>query len=151
MKPLVGFTLIELLVVVAVMGLIAGLSLGPIAAGRRHGRDAKRKADINLIAQAVDLAWAEKKVLPNESQCAVASSYPVWPPALAGQIAPYLPRATVLPIDPINSTAYHYSYTCDTTRQTFTLTAVLENPNDLDGLPIDSSKPALGRKYEVSR
>jgi general secretion pathway protein G len=51
----VGFTLIELLVVIAIIGIMVGLSAFSLQGARESARDAKRKADLELIRAGLEL------------------------------------------------------------------------------------------------
>ena len=52
-----GFTLIELLVVVAIIGLLATLSVVALNTARAKARDAKRVADVKQIQTALELYY----------------------------------------------------------------------------------------------
>ena len=52
-----GFTLIELLVVVAIIGLLATLSIVALNNARARARDARRVADIKQIQTALELYY----------------------------------------------------------------------------------------------
>ena len=57
MKRQKGFTLIELLVVISIIGLLAAAGLATYTQSQRRARNAKRQADVNAIADALELAY----------------------------------------------------------------------------------------------
>ena len=59
-----GFTLIELLVVITILGVMASLITGNFFASLKKGRDAKRKADLQQVQQALEMYYEDKKVYP---------------------------------------------------------------------------------------
>lgn len=63
-KSISGFTVVELLVVVVILGILATISVvayGTIAA---NARDAKRKADVDMIAKHLQVYVAKHNALP---------------------------------------------------------------------------------------
>lgn len=54
-----GFTLIELLVVISIMGIIIGLTIFGIGGARESSRDAKRKADLEVLRSAIEIYKAD--------------------------------------------------------------------------------------------
>lgn len=61
-----GFTLIELLVVISILGILIGLTLFGIGGARESSRDAKRKADLELIRGGVEIYKADCNEYPVE-------------------------------------------------------------------------------------
>jgi prepilin-type N-terminal cleavage/methylation domain-containing protein len=59
-----GFTLIELLVVVAIIGLLATLSIVALNNARARARDARRVADIKQIQTALELYYNDFGTYP---------------------------------------------------------------------------------------
>lgn len=54
-KTAKGFTLIELLVVISIIGIILALSIFGLQGARESSRDARRKADLELIRSGIEL------------------------------------------------------------------------------------------------
>ncbi len=108
-----GFTLIELLIVVAIIGLLSAVVLVSLNSARRSANDAKRKADLKQIANAMEMYYDTNSTYPTVASpggCTVAScanttcTTAVWT-TLGTSLNPWL---SSLPNDPINSTTYCY-------------------------------------------
>ena len=114
-----GFTLIELLVVVAIIGLLATLSIVALNNARARARDARRVADVKQIQTALELYYND------------LGSYPTTNVVTAGTIASgtvYMSKVplTPKPVDGANcSTWTEYVYSGSAT--TYTLTYCLGN------------------------
>lgn len=109
-----GFTFVELMVVMAITGIIFAISIVTYTNVTRGSRDARRKADLESIRQALEL---------HRSYC---GSYPA---AVVGDGkiecgTPLQTYMTKVPMDPKTDISYDY----DLTATGYTLTATLENP-----------------------
>ncbi|MFA6525605.1 MAG: type II secretion system protein [Patescibacteria group bacterium] len=62
-----GFTLIELLVVIAIIGLLATIAVVALSSARTDARNAKRKADISQIANALEIYYDRYGRYPDNS------------------------------------------------------------------------------------
>lgn len=54
-----GFTLIELLVVIAIIGILATIIVASFTSAQQRSRDARRKADLDAVKKALELAKAD--------------------------------------------------------------------------------------------
>ncbi len=61
-----GFTLIELLIVIAIIGLLAAISIVVLNGARQKSRDAKRVSDISVIRAALEEHWLRAASYPSE-------------------------------------------------------------------------------------
>ena len=59
-----GFTLVELVVVIAIVGILAGLTLTASMSSRKVARDGKRKADLEQIRSALEIYRSDCKTYP---------------------------------------------------------------------------------------
>ncbi|MEI6835477.1 MAG: prepilin-type N-terminal cleavage/methylation domain-containing protein [Candidatus Falkowbacteria bacterium] len=104
-----GFTLIELLVVVAIIGLLATLSMVALNNARARSRDAKRVADVKQMQTALELYFNDQGTYP--------SAVPTSGTTIASGTVVYMNKVPVppLPVDgtscPANPTAYTYGQT----------------------------------------
>lgn len=103
-----GFTLVELLVVIAVIAILAVIGLTVFSGVQKGSRDAKRKADVQAIASALET-----------KRDMVAGTYS----AVAG--ADFSSGA--LPLDPINTGTSVYTTTLSTDSKNYCVCALLEN------------------------
>jgi general secretion pathway protein G len=115
-----GFTIIELIVVVAIIAILAVIVFVNVNGYMAKGRDARRVADLNMIAKALEMYRADNGKYP-PSSCGQDCSGYWYSNNLDGKnwssLAAYLVPKYIgsLPVDPINNT-YHpwdskgYSY-----------------------------------------
>lgn len=114
LKLKTGFTLIELLVVISIMGVIMSVSLFALQGARISSRDARRKADLELIRSGLEIY---------KSDC---NDYPPtlnWGGSLTGSCPTSNTYIFPIPKDPLSPVRdYHYSKS----GSTYTLSASLE-------------------------
>lgn len=131
-QDLKGFTLVELLVVIAIIAILAAvvvLIINPLELTRRS-RDAARLTDLANLQQAINVSVQEATgSTPTAILCSQGTTGGVcrqtsaagtraangtgWVQAdLTAQRSVSVPT---LPVDPSNSTAYHYTYCSDGT------------------------------------
>ena len=60
-----GFTLIELLVVISIIGILIAVSIFGLSGARESSRDARRKADLELIKAGLELYRADCSSYPS--------------------------------------------------------------------------------------
>jgi len=116
-----AFTLIELLVVISIIGVLIGLSVFGISGARESSRDAKRKADLELIRSGIEIYRSDCNAYPS------ATYTTNWPAQITGTGAPTSCAVTNVylspPSDP-NSPVRYYRYSSSGT--TYELCASLE-------------------------
>ncbi len=134
-----GFTMVELLIVMVVIGLLAGLLLTNFAGARQRSRDSARKYDLNQLKSALRLYYNDYQAYPlnggsGNAQImgcgATGTSACTWGNTFSAGSGPtqYMQQ---MPIDPLDSGSYVYSYT-QISDDEFELEATLENNSDQD-------------------
>jgi prepilin-type N-terminal cleavage/methylation domain-containing protein len=83
-----GFTLIELMVAIAIVAILATIGFTLLQSAQAAGRDAKRRADIDAAAQAMETNWNSTK-----------SEYPQLVDSMF---------TVKIPTDPLSSGTYNY-------------------------------------------
>lgn len=120
---LFGFTMIELLVVTTIIIILTSIGLVSYTSANRSARNGKRKADMEMVRQALVLYRTDNGTYPSTSNFST----------MLTTISDYTSATSVT--DPKNEGSYVYSYTSDGI--TFTLTANLEP----DGTPYSVTNP----------
>ena len=72
-----GFTLIELLVVIVIIGVLLGIATSSYVTAQRRSRDSARKAQVNVLANAVETYYSAVKSFPGKI---ALTRVPVQPP-----------------------------------------------------------------------
>lgn len=124
-----GFTLVELLVVVSIIGILVSIVAINSNSARRQSRDARRKADLQNVAGALELYRATYREYPDATPVSgrpAVSSYADLKSALQG-------LTTDVPNDPAGQSYYYFS---DGRR--FVLDAVLENVSEATTITVSN-------------
>lgn len=120
-----GFTLIELLVVVAIIGLLAAMSVIALNSARAKARDSRRLGDVKQIQTALELYFNENSAYPPTN--GVVAGQPIASGTVFMSKVPNNPR----PVDNTptcpNVDVYTYTQT-GTNGSSYTLTYCLGGP-----------------------
>ena len=120
-----GFTLIELLIVMAIITILAGLSIFSMQGARVAGRDARRKGDLETIRSGIEMYKADCNVYPADGSLTAGSTLT----ASCPNAATYIQE---VPGDPTGG-----SYCYDSAGVSYELCATLEDvpasPEDCSG------------------
>jgi prepilin-type N-terminal cleavage/methylation domain-containing protein len=123
-----SFTLIELLVVIAIIGILAGILIVSMTGATNNANDARRKADINQLVQAILIAKTQDGTLPADSaNCSLGSTCTGIQASLASK------GITTFPKDPTTGNYYVYNRV---SADDFTLTGIM---SDSSSYTYDSS------------
>lgn len=69
-----GFTLVELLVVISIIAILIALSVFGLQGARESSRDARRKADLELIRSGLELYKSDCNVYPDSLSTSLAGN-----------------------------------------------------------------------------
>jgi len=119
-----GLTLIELLVVLAIVAVLIVAAIFAFRAQLARARDAKRKADLNKIQNALEDYLNDTGCYPEPEEIATESK-------ICGQS--FLPYLSALPCDPVNNDFHNYFYSYDQTeacKSWYKIYTKLENAED---------------------
>ncbi|KKR50177.1 MAG: General secretion pathway protein G [Candidatus Curtissbacteria bacterium GW2011_GWA1_40_16] len=155
-----GFTLIELLVVISIIGILAAFIVASFTAAQQKARDSRRKADLDALKKALELAKPDSTGGAYYPGCAGASS----PCNLTAgtDLNPdivSLKYLKVMPVDPSDTASAHVYYSYDSQDSTgasvvganaatqYVLQACIENVKDPQrfasgGTPVDDGAAA---------
>jgi len=110
MKKNKGFTLIELLIVVAIIGLLSAVVIVSLNSARRSANDAKRKADLKQMANAMEMYYDSTSVYATHASdiCSTTVSSCYYTNWVAGSLFGTTTFLATAPTDPVNNTTYYY-------------------------------------------
>ena len=114
-----GFTLLEIIIAMAVIAIISGALWGNFFSSLSKGRDSRRIQDLQSVAKALELYYADTKAYP--------TAIPSWGVPFANQTNTAVIYMQKLPSDPAYPNAT-YCYT--STGALYKLYANLENTGD---------------------
>lgn len=134
-----GFTLIELLVVIAIIGILATFIVASFSSAQQRARDSRRKADLDALKKALELAKAD------------STGGAFYPSAASTSTLVTPGYIRIIPADPSSGTAYTYTGTgCSGTNCSgYTIAACLENVNDPQRDTTDTCAAATTVSYTI--
>lgn len=119
-----AFTLIELLVVISIIGILIAVSIFGLSGAREAARDARRKADLEMVRSGLELYRADCNSYPVTAK--IFAEATIIGTSATGNCLTTNTYISSVPADPISaSRTYKYTYTVAT--NTYTLCAALEN------------------------
>ena len=135
-----GFTLIELLVSITIIGILASIGLSTFTSAQIKGRDAKRKAHLRQVVDALEAYYNDKSQYPadddngNMMGCgADAEALCTWGTSAFQNSTTGTVYMIKIPADPTLGLSYYYDTVIDGSKNSkFQIYARLENTKDLD-------------------
>ncbi len=132
-----GFTLIELLVIIAIIGILATISVASFSGAQARGRDSRRKTDLDAVKKALELARQDTAGAYYYPSCDtyVSGSCGITGTSTNPDLSPASnPYIKAVPKDPKTGSAYTYTpipASCGASACTgYSIVACLENQND---------------------
>lgn len=136
-----SFTLIEMLIVIVIIGILAAALVPRLQDVQARARDTKRKADIKVIANWLEIYFIDNNSFPGAGTSNYNNVLSVNSVQSQPRITGLTNYLTSLPVDPRNNwaspwTTWSYSYTYgwvyNTSVWTYDLVTNLENTSDPD-------------------
>ena len=139
-----AFTLVELLVVMAIMGILTIITVSQFRTARKRANDVARKGDLNAVAKALQMYFADYGVMPDMDdssggQIEVESEVKTWGGEFADNASTPYVYMKKLPVE--NTSGWpQYCYKTDDDNKKYALFARLEVKSDsecVDVNPVD--------------
>lgn len=153
-----GFTLIELLIVIAIIAILAVIIIVAINPGKilAKSRDSQRFSDVTSLATALNLYLADNQILPTEKvkstdgatdNARKLNDGTGWLTSVNFKLVSSGAPISALPLDPLNTTAFHYVVGTDATTKSYEIMCVFENEDNTPKQSSDGGNSPL--YYEV--
>ena len=134
-----GFTLIELLVVVAIIGLLATLTIVALNSSRARARDAKRVADVKQVHTALALYFIDNGAYPDSIDFTAGNT------GIGTNSVVYMSKAPTAPIPfdgNCDTTSNLYVYNTSDALKTYTISYCLGNATGGIASGVGTATPA---------
>jgi len=144
-----AFTLVELLVVLAILSILATVTLAAFNSSQARGRDTQRKSDLKQIANSLELYYSDYGTYPASDGAGKIEGCPstsatvcIWGTGSFTDLKTIYFK--ILPKDPVAAQNYFYrTITVGSVNQGFQLFAHLENSQDPQCLAKNCVNPAV--------
>lgn len=129
-----AFTLVELLVVISIMAILTMVTVSQFRTARKRANDVARKGDLNAVAKALQLYFADYGVMPDMDkpeggQIKVGTSVSAWGSEFKDKAS--TPYVYMMKLPTENTTGWpQYCYKTDSTYKKYALFAKLEVLSD---------------------
>ncbi|MGE4588545.1 MAG: type II secretion system protein [Acidaminococcaceae bacterium] len=80
-----GFTLVELVVVIAILGILAGITMPHFMSANMSARGSKILADMNSCEASINIYYAKNSTYPADKETIVSSYLASWPKPPVGK------------------------------------------------------------------
>jgi prepilin-type N-terminal cleavage/methylation domain-containing protein len=105
-----GFTLIEILIVVAIIAILASVTLIGLGPTQQAGRDSRRISDLHEVQTALELYYNKCGFYPGTADCGTNSAVTSWANMTAALTDPTTNiGVTQIPEDPTTGKTYYYT------------------------------------------
>lgn len=112
-----GFTLLELLIIIVILGVLSALISGNFITSLKKGRDARRKADLELVQKSLEMYYEDKREYPDSV-------------AFGGQMTDSESGKVYMQKIPEDPSGKNYQYCVSDSNSKYQLYAKLENSED---------------------
>jgi type II secretion system protein G len=144
-----GFTLVEILIVIAIMGILALVTVTQFTAAKTKARDVARKSDLNTVAKALNTFYADYGKFPKptggENDATVIDINDLMEKNAEFKDKDNYTYVKIMPRENKGGKA-PFCYKWSNDQKSFALFSILENTNDGDfgEYPVDCTSDGSG-------